>query len=61
TTKTGWFGVLTRMEGTVVKIIAHNGVREIGVLNRSVNDFLKHHLDGNELEVNEIKKKSTEY
>ena len=61
TTKNVWFGVLTRMEGTFVKIIAHNGVREIGVLNPSVNDFLKHHLDGNELEVNEIKKKSTEY
>ncbi len=61
TTKNVWLGVWTRMEGTFVKIIAHNGVREIGVLNPSVNDFLKHHLDGNELEVNEIKKKSTEY
>lgn len=56
-----WEAVLKRMEGTFVKIIENNGVRQIGAINPSVNDFLKNYLDENEPEVEEIRRNATEY
>lgn len=39
TTRNVWETVLKRMEGTFVKIIENKGVRQIGAINPSVNDF----------------------
>lgn len=61
TTRNVWEAVLKRMEGTFVKIIENKGVRQIGAINPSVNDFLKNYLDENEPEVQEIRKNATEY
>ncbi len=61
TTRNVWEAVLKRMEGTFVKIIENNGVRQIGAINPSVNDFLKNYLDENEPEVEEIGRNATEY
>lgn len=61
TTRNVWEAVLKRMEGTFVKIIENKGVRQIGVINPSVNDFLKNYLDENEPEVEEIGRNATEY
>ena len=61
TTRNVWEAVLKRMEGTFVKIIENNGVRQIGAINPSVNDFLKNYLDENEPEVEEIRRNATEY
>lgn len=61
TTRNVWETVLKRMEGTFVKIIENKGVRQIGAINPSVNDFLKNYLDENEPEVEEIGRNATEY
>jgi hypothetical protein len=61
TTRNVWEAVLKRMEGTFVKIIENKGVRQIGAINPSVNDFLKNYLDENEPEVEEIGRNATEY
>ena len=60
-TRNVWEEVLQRLEGNFVKIIGNKGIRQIGVINPSVNDFLRNHLEKNELEVEEIRKNVTEY
>ena len=42
-----WESVLRRLEGAFIILIDRNGQKEIGVLNPSVNDFLKEYLEEN--------------
>ncbi len=56
-----WENVLRRLEGAFIQIIEKYGEREIGVLNPSVNDFLKKYLQNNDIERENIKENATEY
>lgn len=47
TSRDVWESVLRRLEGAFIILIDRNGQREIGVLNPSVNDFLKEYLEEN--------------
>lgn len=55
-----WDEVLRRLEGAFIIIVEKNGGKEIGVVNPSVNDFLKQYLEENELEQENVKKYATE-
>lgn len=48
--------VVTRLNQSVIKIIDYRGKKNIGVINPSVNDFLKGVFRDNSLEIIEIKK-----
>lgn len=61
TTRNVWEDVLKRLEGAMVIIIERSGKREIGVINPSVNDFLKRFLEQNDIEREGIKQNATEY
>lgn len=47
---------LSRLNGSMIKIVSRNGIKQISVINPSVNDFLKTKLDLNSVEKSEIAK-----
>lgn len=61
TSKNIWEEVLKRLEGAFIQIIEKNGRKEIGVINPSVNDFLKAYLQENDIERKNIRENATEY
>lgn len=61
TSKNIWEDVLKRLEGAFILILEKNGKKEIGVINPSVNDFLKEYLHKNDIERENIKENATEY
>lgn len=61
TSRNIWEDVLKRLEGAFILIIEKNGRKEIGVINPSVNDFLKEYLQKNNIERESIKENATEY
>lgn len=61
TTRNVWEDVLKRLEGSLIIIIEKNKKKEIGVINPSVNDFLKEYLQKNDIERESIKENATEY
>lgn len=60
TTNNVWKDVIRRLEGAFIVIGEWFGKKKIGVINPSVNDFLKKYLDENQLECENIKKYATE-
>ena len=61
TSRNIWEDVLKRLEGSFILIIEKNGRKEIGIINPSVNDFLKEYLQKNDIERENIKENVTEY
>lgn len=61
TSRNIWEDVLKRLEGAFIQIIEKNGKKEIGVINPSVNDFLREYLQKNDIEREYIRKNATEY
>lgn len=61
TSRNTFEGVLKRLESAFVQIIEKNRKKEIGVINPSVNDFLKEYLQKNDIERENIKENATEY
>lgn len=61
TSRNTFEGVLKRFESAFVQIIEKNRKKEIGVINPSVNDFLKEYLQKNDIERENIKENATEY
>ncbi len=61
TSRNIWEDVLKRLEGAFIQIIEKNRKKEIGVINPSVNDFLKEYLQKNDIERENIQKNATEY
>ena len=55
-----WEDVLRRLEGAFIIIVEKFGKKEIGVINPSINDFLKEYLDENEPERENVKTYATE-
>ncbi len=53
--------VLSRMSNSLVIIYDKNGEKEVGVINPSVNDYLKGYIEENELEIKSIVENITEY
>ena len=53
--------VLSRMSNSLVIIYDKNGEKEVGVINPSVNDYLKGYIESNELEIKSIVENITEY
>lgn len=53
--------VSKRLESAFIQIIEKNRKKEIGVINPSVNDFLKEYLQKNDIERENIKENATEY
>ncbi len=56
-----WEDVLNRLQGAFIQNIEKNRKREIGVINPSVNDFLREYLQKNDIERENIQKNATEY
>lgn len=61
TSRNIWEDVLRRLEGAFILILEKHEGKEIGVINPSVNDFLKEYLQENSIECEYIKKYATEY
>ena len=61
TSRNIWEDVLKRLEGAFIQIIEKYKKKEIGVINPSVNDFLKEYLQKNDIERENIWKNVTEY
>ncbi|MBQ7359524.1 MAG: restriction endonuclease [Lachnospiraceae bacterium] len=61
TTRNVWEEVLKRLEGSMLVIVEKNGKQEIGVINPSVNDFLRRFLEENDNERENIQNCATEY
>ena len=61
TTRNVWEEVLKRLEGSMLVIVEKNGKQEIGVINPSVNDFLRRFLEQNDNELENIQNYATEY
>ncbi|MCH5343015.1 MAG: restriction endonuclease [Acetatifactor sp.] len=61
TSRNIWEDVIKRLEGAFIIIIEKNGKKEIGVINPSVNDFLKEYLQKNDIERENIKENAIEY
>lgn len=61
TSRNIWEEVLKRLEGAFIQIIDKNRKKEIGVINPSVNDFLREYLQKNDIERENIRKNVTEY
>lgn len=61
TSKNIWEDVLKRLEGSFILIIEKNDREEVGVINPSVNDFLKQYLMANDLERKNIKDNAIDY
>lgn len=61
TSRNTFEGVLKRLESAFVQIIEKNRKKEIGVINPSVNDFLKEYLQKNDIERENIKENATVY
>ena len=61
TSRNVWEEVLKRLEGAFIQIIEKNRKKEIGVINPSVNDFLREYLQKNDIERENIRKNATEY
>ena len=61
TSRNVWEDVLNRLEGAFLQIIEKNRKKEIGVINPSVNDFLKEYLQKNDIERENIRENATEY
>lgn len=61
TSRNIWEDVLTRLEGAFILILEKHERKEIGVINPSVNDFLKEYLQENTIECEYVKKYATEY
>lgn len=61
TTRNIWEEVLLRLNGAFIVIIEKYGKKEIGVINPSVNDFLKSYLEDNDIECESIKKYAIDY
>lgn len=61
TSKNIWEDVLKRLEGSFILIIEKNDREEVGVINPSVNDFLKEYLMANDLERKNIKDNAIDY
>lgn len=56
TSRNVWEEVLKRLEGAFIQIIEKNRKKEIGVINPSVNDFLREYLQKNDIERENIRK-----
>ena len=61
TSRNTFEGVLKRLESAFVQIIEKDRKKEIGVINPSMNDFLKEYLQKNDIERENIKENATEY
>ncbi len=61
TSRNIWEDVLKRLEGAFIQNIEKNRKREIGVINPSVNDFLREYMQKNDIERENIQKNATEY
>ena len=61
TTRDVWEAVNKRLNGSMTMLTIRYGKKEVGVINPSVNDFLKKYIDGNILEKEGIKKYATEF
>lgn len=61
TSRNIWEDVLKRLEDAFIQNIEKNRKREIGVINPSVNDFLREYLQKNDIERENIQKNATEY
>ncbi len=53
--------VLNRLNNSLVTLYDNDGIKEIGVLNPSVNDYLKGYMESNDLERQNIIENITEY
>lgn len=53
--------VLNRLNSSLIMIYDKKGIKEIGVINPSVNDYLKEYIESNELEAQSIIENITEY
>ena len=53
--------VINRLNGSFITFYDNNGKKEVGVLNPSVNDYLKQYIKNNQLEINKINENITEY
>lgn len=60
TTRNVWDEVLRRLEGALIIIVEKKQRKEIGVINPSVNDFLKEYLQNNSIECEKIKENATD-
>ncbi len=60
-TRNIWEEITRRLEEAFIMIIEKGGRKEIGVINPSVNDFLKSYLQTNMIETENIKQYATEY
>lgn len=60
-TRNIWEEITRRLEEAFIMIIEKGGKKEIGVINPSVNDFLKSYLKTNMIETENIKQYATEY
>jgi len=61
TTRDVWGAVNKRLNESMTILTIKYDKKEVGVINPSVNDFLKRYIDGNVLEKEEIKKYATEF
>lgn len=61
TSRNIWEDVFKRLEGAFIQMIDKNRKKEIGVINPSVNDFLREYLQKNDIERENIKENATEY
>lgn len=61
TSKNIWEDVLKRLEGAFIQMIEKHRKKEIGVINPSVNDFLREYLQKNDIERENIWENATEY
>ncbi len=53
--------ILSRLNQSVINIIDNKGNMHIGVINPSVNDYMKSVLDHNKLELNEVRRSISNY
>lgn len=61
TSRNIWEDVLKRLEGAFIQTIEKYKKKEIGVINPSVNDFLREYLQKNDIERKNIQENATEY
>lgn len=53
--------VISRLNCSFITLYDNNGKKEVGVVNPSVNDYLKQYIKNNQLEINNINENITEY
>lgn len=53
--------ILSRLNQSIINIIDNKGIMHIGVINPSVNDYMKSVFDHNKLELNEVRRSVINY